>query len=113
MARMDALGDRVKQWEARETGRRALKGLPLVARVDGRSFSRFTAGMTRPYDQDLADLMVETAKYLVDEVSGTRVAYTQSEVRPAIVSRLNIPAWIKAFFEMGRSDRLATVAMEG
>jgi len=108
----DALGDRIKGYEARETGRRAMRGVPLVARVDGRSFSKFTRGMARPFDSDFADLMVEVARCLVEQTHA-KVAYVQSEVRPAIVSRLTIPAWIKAFFEMGRFDRLATAAVEG
>jgi tRNA(His) 5'-end guanylyltransferase len=74
----DSLGDRIKAYEARETDRRAMKGVPLVARVDGRSFSRFTRGMARPFDNDFADLMVEVAKYLVEQTHA-RVAYVQSD----------------------------------
>lgn len=78
MSRMDVLGDRIKGYEARETDRRAMRGVPLVARVDGRSFSKFTRGMARPFDSDFADLMVEVAKYLVEQTHA-RVAYVQSD----------------------------------
>jgi tRNA(His) guanylyltransferase len=78
MSRMDVLGDRIKGYEARETDRRAMKGVPLVARVDGRSFSKFTRGMTRPFDADFADLMLEVAKYLVEQTHG-KVALVQSD----------------------------------
>jgi tRNA(His) 5'-end guanylyltransferase len=80
----DPLGDRIKRYEDRETSRRAMKGLPLVIRVDGRSFSRFTKGMARPYDIDFAKLMVEVTKYLVDELHGI-CGYTQSDEISIIV----------------------------
>lgn len=76
--RGDALGDRMKAYERREGDRRAMRGLPLVARVDGRSFGAFTRGMARPYDPAMADLMVEVARYLVEQTHA-RVAYTQSD----------------------------------
>lgn len=78
MPRPDELGDRIKGYEARETERRAMKGVPLVARVDGRSFSKFTRGMTRPFDPDFSGLMIEVAKYLVEQTHA-RVAYVQSD----------------------------------
>jgi tRNA(His) 5'-end guanylyltransferase len=74
----DPLGDRLKRYEERETGRRAMKGLPLVVRVDGRSFSKFTRGMARPFDQDMANLMVEVGKYLLEQLGGT-VSFVQSD----------------------------------
>jgi tRNA(His) guanylyltransferase len=76
--RTDPLGDRLKEYERRESDRRAMRGVPLIARVDGRSFSRFTKGMARPFDEDFANLMIETTKYLVDETNA-RVGYTQSD----------------------------------
>jgi tRNA(His) 5'-end guanylyltransferase len=75
---VDSLGDRIKAYEARETERRALPGLPLVVRVDGRGFSRFTKGMNRPFDQDFADLMVDVAKFLVEQMHAS-VAMTESD----------------------------------
>lgn len=74
----DPLGDRIKGYEARETDRTVLPGLPLIVRVDGRGFSKFTAGMTRPYDQDMADLMQATAAYLIKKTDAV-IAYTQSD----------------------------------
>jgi hypothetical protein len=54
----DELGDRMKAYEAAETGRVFDAMLPIYARMDGRSFSRFTRGMERPFDQRLALAMV-------------------------------------------------------
>lgn len=74
----DDLGDRMKAYEAHEAGRRFLPMLPVYARIDGRNFSRFTAGMERPFDTRFADCMTETTKRLVEE-TGALIGYTQSD----------------------------------
>jgi hypothetical protein len=40
----DGLGDRCKDLEQREAGRAAMRGLPLLARLDGRAFHTSPAG---------------------------------------------------------------------
>lgn len=75
---MDDLGDRLKSYEAHETARKLIPGIPIYARIDGRSFSKFTRHMQRPFDPRMVDAMVETVKYLVDK-SGATVGYTQSD----------------------------------
>jgi tRNA(His) guanylyltransferase len=74
----DPLGDRMKGYETIEAGRRFMRYLPVAARIDGRSFSAFTRGLGRPYDERLSRLMVETTLALVRE-SSARVGYTQSD----------------------------------
>lgn len=74
----DGLGDRIKGYEAAETGRCFLPLLPVVARLDGRCFSTFTAGMDRPFDFRMQRAMIETAKHLVEKTHPL-IAYTQSD----------------------------------
>ena len=74
----DGLGDRMKAYEARETGRRFLPGVPVVARIDGRAFSRFTKPIQRPYDPDFMTVMHEVTRALVQE-SDALIGYTQSD----------------------------------
>ena len=74
----DALGDRMKMLEKQESGRIFLPLLPICARLDGRSFSRFTKGMKRPYDPTFTRIMVETTRYLVEETNAC-IGYTQSD----------------------------------
>lgn len=52
--------------------------LPIVARVDGRSFHTFTRGMNRPYDECMAKAMISTAQGLALETNACMV-YTQSD----------------------------------
>ena len=74
----DGLGDRCKEFEAAEAGRRAMRGLPLLARLDGRAFHTFTRDLKRPYDHGMSVAMIETTRYLVREMTAA-VGYTQSD----------------------------------
>ena len=74
----DELGDRMKMYEGIECSRIFMPGLPVVARIDGRGFSKFTKGMTRPFDMKMIRAMVETTKHLVRETNAV-VGYTQSD----------------------------------
>lgn len=75
---VDALGDRMKMYETAQAGQRFMPLLPIVARLDGRNFSKFTAGLSRPFDRRLSTLMIETVKALVKE-SNASCGYTQSD----------------------------------
>jgi tRNA(His) guanylyltransferase len=74
----DKFGDRMKMYESFETGRKFMPLLPVVARIDGRSFSKFTKGLNRPYDERMSQAMINTTKRLV-EATNARVGYTQSD----------------------------------
>lgn len=77
-SRFDTLGDRMKFYEGMETERRFLPMLPVLARVDGRSFHAFTRGMARPYDPVFSKMMIETTIALVRETNAC-MGYTQSD----------------------------------
>jgi tRNA(His) 5'-end guanylyltransferase len=74
----DTLGDRMKALESVEGGRKAHKGMPLIARLDGRAFHTFTHGLKRPFDENLTQLMQETTRHLVDTTNAL-IGYTQSD----------------------------------
>jgi tRNA(His) guanylyltransferase len=74
----DDFGDRIKEYEANETSRVFDPTLPVVVRIDGRSFSKFTKGMRRPYDSSMSDCMIATTKTLVEDTHA-RIGYTQSD----------------------------------
>lgn len=86
----DELGGRMKRLE--NQSRTVLAGRSyLVVRCDGRSFSRYTAGLDRPFDTRLAADMAAVAVALAQEVSGSLVAYTQSDEISVISSDLAQP----------------------
>ena len=74
----DSLGDRMKGYEMAAEGGRLDVRLPVYARIDGRSFSKFTHGLERPFDQRMSRAMIETTKGLVDRTHA-RIGYTQSD----------------------------------
>ena len=58
---------------------RVLPGAWIVLRVDGRSFSRFTAQrFKKPFDETFRDYMTRTAQALLQELHGL-YAYTESD----------------------------------
>ncbi len=71
-------GDRLKTIGQAEAGRKADPSVPLMARLDGRSFSIFTRSLTRPFDMRLSLLMIDTCKHLVGEFNSA-FGYTQSD----------------------------------
>jgi len=73
----DELGDRMKAYEGVES-QRWLSGGPVCARIDGRSFSKFSKAFTRPYDPDLAAAMQFACKHLVENTHAN-IGFVQSD----------------------------------
>lgn len=78
MSDKTTLGDRMKTYEATSTSRKAFKGQPIIVRLDGKSFHKFTSGMERPFDSALTAMMIDLTKALVDK-TGANFGYTQSD----------------------------------
>lgn len=73
----DTLGDRVKSFES-AWELQLNRYQPMIARLDGRAFHSFTAGMNRPFDIDFINSMVATTSYLVSKTNA-KIGYTQSD----------------------------------
>lgn len=73
----DDFGNRIKGYEKAYTDQ-TLDGDYFVARIDGRSFSKFTSGMKRPYDVAMSWAMINTTKKLMNKTDAV-VGYTQSD----------------------------------
>lgn len=73
-----SLGDRMKNYE--NAYRVYLPNrLPVIVRLDMRAGHTYTRSFQRPFDPYMHEAMVETAKELCAEVSGCKMAYTQSD----------------------------------
>lgn len=68
----------MKFYEGAYAQQRFLPGIPIVARIDGRGFSKFTRGMQRPYSSVMSAGMAHTTKELVRHTQAS-VGYTQSD----------------------------------
>lgn len=53
--------------------------LPIVIRVDGRAFHRYTHSFDKPFDDTLRNLMAQTAVAMCRNLSGAKFAFTQSD----------------------------------
>lgn len=72
------LGDRMKEYEYES--RIILKyNTHYIVRVDGRSFHTYTRGLKKPFDEGLMNDMVETTKYLCQNIPLCKFGYTQSD----------------------------------
>lgn len=102
---LDSLGDRQKGYEMAEAGRKLLPGLPVMIRLDGRGFSRFTKDLPRPFCPEMHQLMVEVTKTLVQEAHAL-IGYTQSDEISLILHKEEIGS--EVFFD-GRISKLTSV----
>ncbi len=89
------LSDKMKHYE-KLTNQQLLPLIPIVARVDGKTFHSFCKGLCLPYDIRLVDLMILTTKFLVKETNAL-VGYTQSDEISLIWHTNNIESQI--FFD--------------
>ena len=74
----DDLGDRMKGLESAEAGRKLDTTLPIMVRLDGKGFSKWTYGLERPFDERMSQLMRTVTDFLVKE-SHAQFGYTQSD----------------------------------
>lgn len=69
---------RMKKYEA--TNRNYLiPNMNTIIRLDGKAFHTYTKQFKRPFDQDLIDLMDQTAIYLCSKIQGAKFAFVQSD----------------------------------
>ena len=73
------LGDRMKNNYENITRYYLTRRMPVIIRVDGRSFHTFTKGFKKPFDDVLVKTMQDTMKYLCENVQGCVLGYTQSD----------------------------------
>ena len=74
----DSLGNRMKNYEY-VTRTYLTRKLPVIIRLDGKSFHSFTRGFKKPFDDILVKSMQETMKYLCENIQGCVLGYTQSD----------------------------------
>ena len=78
MNKNDALGNRMKTYE-NVTRNYLTRRMPVIIRIDGKSFHTFTRGFKRPFDDVLVKSMQDTMKYLCENIQGCVLGYTQSD----------------------------------
>lgn len=74
----DPLGEKIKSFENKEAKRKIKKDLPLIVRVDGRSFSTYTRNFSKPFDARISTAMEKSASIVLRDFKFD-IAYTQSD----------------------------------
>jgi tRNA(His) 5'-end guanylyltransferase len=90
------LGDRMKNNYENISRYYLTRRMPVIIRIDGRSFHTFTKGFKKPFDDILVKTMQETMKYLCENIQGCVLGYTQSdEISLVLVdyTELTTDAW--------------------
>ena len=90
------LGDRMKNNYENITRYYLTRRMPVIIRVDGRSFHTFTKGFKKPFDDVLVKTMQDTMKYLCENIQGCVLGYTQSDEISIILTdyaELTTDAW--------------------
>ena len=89
------LAKRMKTYEA-VSKTTLVRRMPVIARVDGKSFHSFTRGFNKPFDEVLMTAMKKTMKYLCREIQGCVLGYTQSDEITLVLidyKKLDSSAW--------------------
>lgn len=90
------LAKRMKEYES-VSKTKLISRLPVILRLDGKSFHTFTKGFQKPFDEILIKTMQDTMKYLCENIQGCVLGYTQSdEITLVLVNyeRLNSEPWL-------------------
>jgi len=70
--------------------------MPLIIRIDGSHFHTYTKNLNKPFDKDLANAFWETCKYLLENISGAKLAYHQSDEISLLITnydKLETQSW--------------------
>jgi tRNA(His) 5'-end guanylyltransferase len=100
----DVLGDKIKAYE-RDAETRPSGNLPIIVRLDGKNFSKWTKGLAKPYDTCMSEIMRDVTTALVQYCNST-ISYTQSDEISLVITRNSGGG--ELFFG-GRYQKLASV----
>jgi len=75
----ESLGDRMKSNYESRMQLSLIRRMPVIIRLDGRSFHTLTRHCEKPFDDSLADCMVHTMLFLCSKIQGVKCAYLQSD----------------------------------
>ncbi len=91
----DSLGDRMKTFEDVFRFKLPIR-MPVILRLDGKSFHSLCRGLNKPFDDRLITCMNETALYLCKNIQGATLAYIQSDEISILINnykKLETKSW--------------------
>lgn len=104
----DLLGDRMKTYYENRTRYFLPRRTYTIIRLDGKAFHTLTKHFTKPFDDNLIDMMNKTAIELCKQIQGAKFAYIQSDeisILLADFDTLTTQAWFD-----GNIQKIASVS---
>lgn len=89
------LSDRQKRYE-KVSQTHLMRKIPVIIRLDGVAFHTFTRNFDKPVDDVLATTMCATTRYLVENIQGCIMGYTQSDEISLVLQdyrKIDTEAW--------------------
>lgn len=75
----DSLGNRMKENYENRSKTYLLRRTPVIVRLDGNCFHNYTRKLTKPFSEELNNIMSLTMKSLCEDTMGSVLGYTQSD----------------------------------
>ncbi|MDC7248501.1 MAG: tRNA(His) guanylyltransferase Thg1 family protein [Sphaerochaetaceae bacterium] len=91
-----ALGTRMKENYEQRTRYKLMRRCPVIIRLDGKAFHTYTRGLDKPFDEGLIEDMMETTRFLCEQIMGVKCGYTQSDEISLLITdfdKLETEAW--------------------
>lgn len=91
-----SLGNRMKENYENITRYKLPKRSYVIIRLDGKAFHTYTRGLNKPFDANFVEDMSNTAKYLLENIQGCKMAYVQSDEISLLLTdfdKLTTSAW--------------------
>lgn len=92
----DDLGLRIKHYYEEIPRPRLIRRMPVIIRIDGKSFRTFTKNLKKPFDQIVSMAMMETMRQLCENIQGCVLGYTHSDEITLVLidyQKLESQAW--------------------
>jgi tRNA(His) guanylyltransferase len=105
MPQFDSLGDRIKTYERMGNVERLMPGLPVIVRLDGKSFHNYTRSLEKPFCRPLMRCMQECTYSLMQE-TGAVCGYTQSDEITLVLWQ---PDWKSQLYFDGKVAKINSV----
>lgn len=103
---VDPIGERMKTYE-QSSESQIDQTKPVIARIDGHKFSKFTKGFKRPFDERLHDAMRRTTEDLLTQFNAY-LGYTESDEITLIFPECNKEKRQEFIFS-GRTQKLSSL----
>ena len=92
----NSIGNRMKENYEDRYRIKLTRRMPVIIRLDGKSFHTLTRHCNKPFDDVFSECMTTTASYLLKNIQGAKCAYKQSDEISILLTdfdRLTTDAW--------------------